>query len=182
MFVDTIVHLIFCAPQIAVRAHVCAYVYLDLHLLQRQNVVEQKVNFRSIPLGFNPEPILGTRLFFIEKETTERSADSLEPNNRQLSVNCVWKQWTWSVIPSVCWFKTVRLLAIILIRTSRPCTIWDFADYLDTSKYPHKGRNFIYLSQIIDHVETSDLEKFLRNNMADCCVNKQLKVTAKVYR
>ena len=105
MFVDTIAHVIFCAPQIAVRAHVCAYVHLDLHLLQRQNVVEQKVKFRSIPLGINPEPILGTILFFIEKETIERSVDSLEPNNRQLSVNCVWKQWTSSVIPTVCWFK-----------------------------------------------------------------------------
>ena len=75
MFLYIIAHLTYSAPQIVVRARVYANVYLAVHLLQRQrNILEWKVNLRSIPLTINPEPNLGIQTIFHR-----------ERNNRQVS-------------------------------------------------------------------------------------------------
>ena len=55
-------------------------------------------------------------LFFVHLITCLRTRSS---TSHFVSVNCVWKQWTCSIFPSVCWFKAARLLANILIGTSR---------------------------------------------------------------
>ena len=47
-----------------------------------RNILEQKVNVRSIPPTINPEPSMGIQTIFIEKETTDRSLLYLEPNNQ----------------------------------------------------------------------------------------------------
>ena len=68
-------------------------------------------------------------MFFIEekKTITPRFLVYAEPKLRKLSINYVWKQWIWSVLPSVCWFKTVRLLVNILIYTSWLCRNGSFS-------------------------------------------------------
>ena len=97
---------------------------------------------------------------------------------RQLSVNCVLNQWTWSVYLSVCWFKTARLLADILIRTLRLSKNGDFAQITqtpsDTYIKAEMYKMFHNWSVVLSYIETFSY------NMADCCENKQLMVTAKV--
>ena len=73
IFAYTIVHLTFRAPQIVIRARVNTNVYLAVHLLQRQKYFRAEVNLRSIPLTINPELVWVSRLFIIEKETTDIS-------------------------------------------------------------------------------------------------------------
>ena len=61
MVAHTIMHITFCAPQIVV----CAHMYADMYLVELQrNILEQKVNLRSIPLTMNPEPSLGIQTVF----------------------------------------------------------------------------------------------------------------------
>ena len=60
-------------------------------------------------------------LFFIEKETTGESLVYPEPNNQTTVKQLCLKAIKMLVFPSVCWFKTARLLVKILIRTLRLC-------------------------------------------------------------
>ena len=73
MFAYTIVHLTFRAPQIVVRARVCANVYHALYKGKR------KVYYTP-PSTQNLVSV--SRLYFIEKELTDRSLVYLEPNNQ----------------------------------------------------------------------------------------------------
>ena len=104
-----------------------------------------------------------SRLHFIQKEITDRSLVYLEPNSQTIYCQLyLWKQWTWSVVPSVFWFNAVRLLVSILTGTSRLCRNGDFAQII------HMASNATYI------------QTFSYNYMVECCVNKQLKVTAKL--
>ena len=67
----------------------------------------------------------------------------------QSSINCVWKQWTWTVLSSTCWFKTVRLLKNILITRSLEWSVW--RDYPDAFIYSHNGRNVVILHSVVIH-------------------------------
>ena len=100
------------------------------------------VIWRSIPLTINPEPSLGIQTVFYREKNNRRVSCLLRTKQPDNSVNCVWKQSTWSIFPSVCWFKIVRLLVNILIGPSRLCRNGGFADYPHAFKYPHNGRCF----------------------------------------
>ena len=106
----TIMQLIFRAPQIVGCAHMHANMNLAVYPLQRYKYlwVEGKLKVYSTHHQQVSIPLTG--LLSTQNQTT-----------RQLSVNCVWKQWTWNVLPSVCWLKAARLLGNILIGTPRLC-------------------------------------------------------------
>ena len=88
--------------------------------------------------------------------------------NVQHLVNCVWKQWTCLVLvlPSVCCFKTVKLLANISIGTSRLCRNEGFA---------HIMTGIFKIFQLIHHVVVH-LDIFLQQHGRLLC-----KKTAKSY-
>ena len=92
----------------------------------------------------------------------------------QSSINCVSKQWTWTVLFSTCWFKTVRMLKNILITRSK-CWNGVFEKITQMLSYTHTMAEMLSYSTVLSYIEM-----FSCSNMADCCVNKQLKVTPKV--
>ena len=67
----------------------------------------------------------------------------------------------------------------ILIRTSRLCRNEDFAQITQMAS---KSHIMVEIFTIFHNKSTvlSYIETFSYNDMADCCVNKWLKVTAKV--
>ena len=70
IFVYTIMHLTFCAPQIVIHAHVCTIMYQAMHVLQRWKYFRAEVNLRSILLlTINPEPSLGIQTVYYRKRS-----------------------------------------------------------------------------------------------------------------
>ena len=148
MLSNTIEHLTFCAPQIVICARMYTNVYLALHLLQKdKNILEQKVNLRSIPLTINPEPSLGVQTVFHRKR-----------NNRQVS--CLPRTTKPDNFPSTVFESSEqgRSFPVFVglrqrgsykhfnwgIKTMQE---WRFCKYqLETFKYSHNSGNFKFFT------------------------------------
>ena len=63
----------------------------------------------------------------------------------QLSAYCVWKQWIWLVLPSVCCFNLARMWVNILIGTSRVCRNGGFARITQMPSNTHTWQKFSQL-------------------------------------
>ena len=83
-------HLIICLHTRSCTSHfvhlkqsfVNTCVNLAVHLLQNRNILEQKVNLRSIPLTINLQPSLAVQIVFTGKETTDGSLVYPGPNSQ----------------------------------------------------------------------------------------------------
>ena len=114
---------------------------------------KDKANVKSIPLTINPEPSLSIQTSFY-KEINNRQVSSLprtkQPDNFLSTIFENSERFqSFPVVPSVCWFKTVNILANNLIGTRRPCGNRFCTDDTDAFKYPHNGGNFHNFLQLI---------------------------------